>query len=143
MRTGWDMDDDAANLPSYPPDGEKRARPRYKRIKGAKIVYGDGHRVLDCAIKDLSEFGARVRLDVMVELPGTFWIYFQDGSPKRHAELVWRKGNLLGVRFLDVTGLRSERPSAGSARYAVLDRITLIEKQLAAMRAELTVLLRD
>lgn len=122
---------------------ERRTELRHSRIKGAKIVYRDGHCVFDCTLRNLSETGALIQMDVMVELPATFWIHFTDGTPKREVELIWRKGNRLGVRFLDATGLNAGRPSSSSAKYAILDRITLIEKQLAELRRELTILLHD
>lgn len=124
-------------------DGDNRTHVRRRQLKAAKIVYRNGNCVLDCAITDISEGGARIDLGIVVDLPDRFFLHFADGSRKREAEVVWRKGTALGVRFHVENPLEPRQATGVGAKHAILDRLSLIEKQLADTRRDLMILLRD
>lgn len=73
---------------------------RQGHLKRAKVVYSNGNCVFDCVIEEMSESCARLDLGIMLELPQTFYLYVGDTCNKREAEVVWRKGTMLGLRFL-------------------------------------------
>lgn len=54
-----------------------------------------------CRIRDISEGGARLRLDKDDIAPARFVLRFtQDGSVGRICERMWTKGNEVGVKFV-------------------------------------------
>ena len=71
-----------------------------KTLIGGKVVFDDMMTVYDCTICDLSEGGARVKLNAPVQLPQVFMLRFNDGRI-RQCKLRRRYGLELGVEFLD------------------------------------------
>src|SRR5690606_37179103 len=64
----------------------------------------------DCAIRDLSESGAQMRLPSSQALPPTFaLIHILEGAAFE-AEVAWRRGDLAGVKFLQRHDLREAVP---------------------------------
>ena len=113
---------------------DHRRSPRRRVLKLAKIVYNGGHSVLDARLQDISETGARIRLDSPVMLPDDFDLHLADGR-KLRVEVVWRNAALLGVRFVNCP--RSS-PAIGNVEAgALLDRVLDIERQLAELRRDL------
>lgn len=87
----------AANLPERPP--ERRGHARRRVLKGAMIVFRSGHCTMGCQILDTSESGALVKPADILLCPNEFVLKPQIG-PARDCEVVWRKGDVLGVRYL-------------------------------------------
>lgn len=124
---------------------QKRGAPRRRVLMSAQIVYHQDQISVDCLIRNISETGAQLATDTALDLPPSFWLRFRDGT-KRPVELVWSKTNLLGVRFIDVhpPQMAAPRVKAGSgAKASMVARILEIERQLAELRAEITINLRD
>jgi PilZ domain len=111
-------------------DEHERGAPRRRVLKAAQIVYEGGQTVIECMIRDISDSGAKIDTEVALALPVWFWVVLPDGE-RRPAQLVWQNANLLGVHFTD------RRPGAEAGRPALIARIAEIEKQLAALRAEI------
>jgi len=62
----------------------------------------------DCAVSDLSSAGARLRVDPAAEIPNRFVLVLsEDGSLRRLCEIVWRKNDQMGIRFLESNVLKS------------------------------------
>ena len=81
-------------------DGEsRRASPRRRVLRRALIVHRGGYCTLGCNILDVSETGAMLMPADMSLCPATFVLKHQDGR-SNHCEVVWRKGEIIGVRFL-------------------------------------------
>ncbi len=127
-------------------EGERRrGAPRRRVLMSAQIVYREGKIAVDCVVRNISESGAQLATDAPLELPPSFWLRFQDGS-KRPVELVWAKATLMGVRFIDVQQPDRALPQAKAGdgvKAGLVARILEIERQLAELRAEITISLRD
>ncbi len=67
---------------------------------------------------DLSEHGAKLKLDRVVALPVHFQLSLSEkGDVRRLCELVWRSSTAVGVRFIDprrLKALRLRMPSSVS-----------------------------
>ena len=123
----------------------RRGAPRRRVLMSAQIVYHQGKIAVDCMIRNISDTGAQLATDAPLELPPSFWLRFQDGT-KRPVELVWTKATLMGVRFIDVqpAEAKAAQVSAGDGvKAGLVARILEIERQLAELRAEITISLRD
>lgn len=123
----------------------RRGAPRRRVLMSAQIVYLQGRIAVDCVIRNISESGAQLETDRELEMPPSFWLRFQDGN-KRPVELVWSKANLMGVRFIDIQKAEQTGPQAKAApgvKAGLIARIMEMERQLAELRAEISISLRD
>ena len=112
---------------------ERRSSPRRKVLKGVKVVYNDGHCILDCTVANLSEGGACLDLPTYVPLPDTVALRFQDGH-EHLAQVVWSTSTRLGVRFVDEAAVRH---GDGTLKAARLERLRAIETQIDDLRNEI------
>jgi hypothetical protein len=78
---------------------EKRAKPRRRVAKAAKMTWGDFIFVRDCALRDVSPTGARVTVKAAHEVPDEFHLIFTTDRTMRRALVVWRRGEEIGVEF--------------------------------------------
>jgi PilZ domain len=79
---------------------DRRAHPRKKMIKRAKIVYQDGNCLLDCIVADLSQGGVRLKHTDIFSCPNTFELQME-GEPARRCEVVQKSAHEVRVKFLD------------------------------------------
>jgi PilZ domain len=80
---------------------EQRRKQRQRVLKSGKIVYGGGSIVIDCTIRNLSDTGARLQVPTSVAIPDRFEFTEASSGKIRPANVVWRKGDLIGIRFGD------------------------------------------
>jgi hypothetical protein len=78
---------------------ERRDGPRRRVLKSALIVFNDGHCTLGCYILDVSDSGALVRPSDIFLCPAEFVLQPRVGS-RRNCEVVWRKTDQVGVRYI-------------------------------------------
>ena len=78
---------------------EKRAKPRRRVAKAAKMTWGDFIFVRDCALRDVSPTGARLTVKAVHEVPDEFHLIFTADRTMRRALVVWRRGEEIGVEF--------------------------------------------
>jgi hypothetical protein len=101
--------DAGAPLPRWPlriilrhERGERRIAPRHSVLRSGQIIVpGKRARVIDCTVRNSSSTGAAIRLPNAAALPPKFDLFFDNAI--RHCIVVWRQGDLMGVKF------RSER----------------------------------
>jgi len=84
-------------LSNGPPD--RRHGHRRRVLKSALIVFNHGHCTLGCQILDVSDTGALVMPGDIFLCPREFVLKPGIGS-SRDCEVVWRKMNKVGVRFI-------------------------------------------
>jgi len=79
---------------------ERRKRGRNRIRYHVWVDPGEGLPVVDCEALDISGDGARIRLPKGTMLPKTFTVQYDgaDGAP-RPANLIWRKGDDVGIKF--------------------------------------------
>jgi hypothetical protein len=66
----------------------------------AKIIDAHGY-ALDVNTSDVSRSGARVEIKSGDPLPKNFWLYIEHLRQRKPAELIWRRNENAGVRFVD------------------------------------------
>jgi len=90
--------------------------PRRRTCLIGKLVYGDGDAdaapsmTLDCAIRDISEGGARITLDKHVPLPNDLYLISVKHGIVYQAKVVWMKFPARGLKFLHVYMLKGAMP---------------------------------
>jgi hypothetical protein len=79
---------------------DRRGSPRRKTRFKATIVHGPQRDTLECTVRDLSETGARLRVDAPDALPAVFHLVWSADRAVLEVESVWRSGTETGVKFL-------------------------------------------
>lgn len=90
---------------------ERRASPRRKTRFKATIVYGAERSTANCIVRDLSETGARLKLDLASELPTRFHLIWVAARAVVHVEAVWRSQDEMGVTFLSTHNIQGRLSS--------------------------------
>ena len=80
-------------------DDEHRASRRQRVLKSGKIIYANGTIVIDCTIRNISETGAQLKVPTTVAIPDQFEFRETMGGKGRPVTVVWRRGDLIGIRF--------------------------------------------
>lgn len=81
-------------------DGEQRRALRRRVLKAGLVAYNERHSTLSCTVRDISDTGARVRVEGSISAPDTFDLIIQIDGLEASCEVVWRNGSECGVRFL-------------------------------------------
>ena len=91
----------AISRPPVPltPDNQRRSqRPRV--LLAGRLIYGDAWMTIDCAIRDLTVEGAKLRLSGPAILPPKVTL-IEIGTGMTHTcEVTWRRLPDIGVKFL-------------------------------------------
>jgi hypothetical protein len=87
---------------------EKRRGPRRRVLKGAIVAYNDRRSTMPCSVRDISDAGARLRMDCSMTPPDTFLLIIELDGIEVDCEVVWRKPPDLAVAF--VSALRKVSP---------------------------------
>jgi hypothetical protein len=92
---------------------ERRQHPR--EVIGGDYVLeidpGDGHKLLRCFIRDISEEGAGLQLPEEVKMPDRMLVRL--GNVIRPTRLIWQKERQIGIEFLEMQHAASKDPLAG------------------------------
>lgn len=110
-------------------DGRREAA-RAGVLKSAKIVTGQS--VLNCVVLDVSERGARVRLEAMTMLPERVMLCFRGGAAF-NATRRWARAQEVGLEFAGSAALTA-RTAADASAMAQKLQASGLEPALAALR---------
>ena len=80
-------------------DSESRSGQRRRMLKQGQIVTNLGHSTVDCLVRDISVGGARLKVENGLAVPGQFDLLLVTENSRAPAQVVWRKGTEVGVRF--------------------------------------------
>jgi hypothetical protein len=81
------------------PDKRKRRRVRTRHAAWIKVK--DSAQPIPCVLWDQSETGARIAAAHASQIPAIFALQHNKGETPRLCHVVWRKGPLVGVRFVE------------------------------------------
>jgi hypothetical protein len=89
---------------------QKRAAQRRRVLLGGRLVYSPAELTVECAIVDISESGARVRISGAPLLVEPLYLVNLTHGRAFKARLAWRRANLLGLAFSEAYDLREPPP---------------------------------
>ena len=78
---------------------EHRASPPQRVLKSGKIIYNNSSIVIDCTVRNISDTGAQLKVPTSVAIPDRFEFSETMGGKRRPVTVMWRKGDLIGIRF--------------------------------------------
>jgi hypothetical protein len=80
---------------------ERRRGPRLRSLLIGAVVFDD-RRMMDCQVRNISAYGARIMMPDAFRLPDEFELRVPHHDQTHHAQVVWRKGDTAGVALSDV-----------------------------------------
>jgi hypothetical protein len=89
--------------------GEARQAPRRRILKTAIIAFNDRYSTIPCAVRDLSATGARLRVNATTNVPDTFELIIELDGLEASCQIVWRKADDIGVRFISTPRLAAPK----------------------------------
>jgi hypothetical protein len=82
------------------PTEERRRPPQRKRVlKKGRIVFNDRHSTIDCTVRDLSPWGARLLVQTLAAVPDRFDLIIDSDGTEHEARVVWKRASEMGVKF--------------------------------------------
>jgi hypothetical protein len=81
-------------------DGDGRGSPRRRVLKAGIAASNDRRLTVRCTVRDISETGARLRIEGSMTVPDTFELIIELDGLEAPCQAVWRKGGEVGVKFL-------------------------------------------
>jgi hypothetical protein len=85
-------------MQSPAPQAQRRKSQRYRVLKEGRVLVA-GRYTIDCTVRDLSEAGAKIRVEGAPDLPGTLDLLIVREGLVYPCTLAWRKGDLAGLTF--------------------------------------------
>lgn len=79
---------------------DHRRAARRRVLKGAVATYNDRHCSIPCTVRDTSATGARILCSGTLNIPDTFELLIELDGIEADCEVMWRKDDQIGVRFL-------------------------------------------
>ncbi|MGF0540223.1 diguanylate cyclase domain-containing protein [Agrobacterium sp. ES01] len=80
---------------------ERRRAPRKRVFKSAVISMEEWSSRISCTVRNISDTGARLRMEGPVPLPRYFLLQISDTGPFRKVRKCWHVDNEVGVEFCD------------------------------------------
>ena len=81
-------------------DKPNRRQDRRRHVRIASLMTGNDRTAIPCVILDLSNGGARLHVHAPGEVPDRFRLLQIASNEERDCEVVWRRDNEMGVKFL-------------------------------------------
>jgi hypothetical protein len=126
----------SAQLQSTPV--ERRRVVRQKSFLRGMIHFNNRRSVLDCLIRDISPYGARLVFSDAVTIPDVLELNIPQKEQTLRVHVIWRHGQEAGVAFAQITEL-DQPAEAGD----LADRIARLEAEVASLKRALKKLRAD
>jgi hypothetical protein len=126
----------SAQLQSTPV--ERRRVVRQKSFLRGMIHFNNRRSVLDCLIRDISPYGARLVFSDAVTIPDVLELNIPQKEQTLRVHVIWRHGQEAGVAFAQITEL-DQPAEAGD----LADRVARLEAEVASLKRALKKLRAD
>lgn len=107
---------------------ERRRAVRQKSFLRGLVYFNNRRSVLDCLIRDISPYGARLIFADTGTVPDTLELHIPQKEQTLRVHVIWRHGQEAGVAFAQTTNL--EPAEAGD----LADRVSRLEGEVAALK---------
>jgi hypothetical protein len=119
-----------------PRTAERRRVARQKSFLRGTIYFNHRHSVLDCLIRDISPYGARLVFSVAVGTPDTLELCIPQKEKTLRAHVIWRHGRELGVTFAQIMEMDQFGETDLSERVARLEtEVADLKRMLKKLKA--------
>jgi hypothetical protein len=81
---------------------EQRRVPRLKTLLGGIIQFDDHTSSMDCTVRSLSAYGAKIVLSEAFRVPDAFNLSIPHHDQVHRAQVIWRSGDCAGLALSNV-----------------------------------------
>ena len=108
---------------------ERRRVSRQKSFLRGMIYFNNRRNAVDCLIRDISPYGARLIFSDAVTTPDVFELYIPQKEQTLRIQVIWRHGQEVGVAFAQATEVD---PVAEPGDLA--ERVAKLEMEIAGLK---------
>lgn len=108
---------------------ERRKVPRQKSFLRGMIYYNNRRNVLDCLIRDISPYGARLIFSDSVTTPDVLDLHIPQKDQTLRVNVIWRHGQEVGVAFPQAALVE---PAADAGDLA--ERVARLEMEIIGLK---------
>lgn len=87
---------------AHPATAERRVAPRLKTLLTGILIFDDTGATMDCVVRNISAYGARIVLADAFRLSDEFNLRVPHHDQTHRARIVWRRGDVAGLALSDV-----------------------------------------
>jgi hypothetical protein len=116
---------------------ERRKVARQKSFLRGMIYFNNRRNVVDCLIRDISPYGARLIFSDAVTTPDLLDLYIPQKEQTLRVNVVWRHGEEMGVLFPQAAQMESgaETAEAGATGgQALAERVARLEIEIIGLK---------
>ncbi len=84
------------------PIADRRKAPRLRSLLSGTIVFDDHNSTMDCTVRNVSAWGAKIMLPDAFRVPDEFNLVIPHHDQTHRAKVIWRKGESAGLALSDV-----------------------------------------
>jgi hypothetical protein len=114
---------------------ERRRTARQKSFLRGTIHFNNRRAVVDCLIRDISPYGARLIFSDAVTTPDVLDLYIPQKEQTLRVHVIWRHGQEVGVAFaqaqIEPTAAAGE---PGVTDHALTERVARLELEIAGLK---------
>ena len=124
-------------MPTEPanPTVERRRIARQKSFLRGMIHFNNNRNVVDCLIRDISTYGARLIFSDAVTTPDVFDLYIPQKEQTLRIHVIWRHGQEVGVAFAQAAQVDSAAEAGEPGSNAALaERVARLEIEIAGLK---------
>lgn len=112
----------------------ERLKIRRKALAGGRLIYHGGSATVECVVRDISEGGARLRIEGTAPIPERFELVVPSRNLRMRARTVWVRDNERGVEFLEeAVPPQPAAPAPTSDEEALKRHILHLKRQIQSM----------
>jgi hypothetical protein len=108
---------------------ERRKVTRHKSFLRGMIYFNNRRNVVDCLIRDISPYGARLIFSDAVTTPDSLDLYIPQKEETLRIHVIWRHGQEVGVAFAQVA---QTRPAGETGELS--ERVARLETEIAGLK---------
>ena len=108
---------------------ERRRVARQKSFLRGMIYFNNRRNVVDCLIRDISPYGARLIFSDAVTTPDQLDVYIPQKEQTLRGQVIWRHGQEVGVAFAQAAQVDHVAETGDLA-----ERVTRLEMEIAGLK---------
>jgi PilZ domain len=121
--------------PAEPRAVERRRSARQKSFLRGAIHFNNKRNVVDCLIRDISPYGARLIFSDAVTTPDVLDLYIPQKEQTLRVHVIWRHGQEVGVAFAQAQSEPAAAPGEpAGADAALAERVARLELEIAGLK---------
>jgi hypothetical protein len=115
---------------------ERRGTARQKSFLRGLIYFNNRRNVVDCLVRDISPYGARLIFSDAVSTPDILDLYIPQKEQTLRAHVHWRHGQEVGVAFSPTSDLPGDAGNLAERVQKLEVEIANLKRMLKKMKAE-------